>query len=164
MTHTADVPVRLTAEHFDIRPLGTAEVEHLRGFPCRQFKQAGTDVVEGMVRNDLPDALLAGTAEATGLWVGEQLVAVAAWRYEAHSAGTICRSILIAVRRGYVRRGCGSRLKSQLVTIARASGCVAVASEVHRDTDAMLHINEQHGARLSKSTPDGTYLACVIPL
>ncbi|MBL8777064.1 MAG: hypothetical protein JNK12_14065 [Acidimicrobiales bacterium] len=153
------------AQELELRSVGAEDADQLSEFPCRRFKQPWTDVVEELVRLQLGDALAAGNAKALGLWDGARLVAVAAWRMKASASGLVCSSILIAVRNdGASGKGCATRLKDHLVDIAIDDGCVAVASEVHRDNDAMLRINEKLGAHMEWSTPDGSYLACVVPL
>jgi ribosomal protein S18 acetylase RimI-like enzyme len=145
-----------------IRALTPADREALASFSCRGYGEPWAELVEGMVREDLADALAVPGVEALGSWVGPQLCGVVVWRIDG-SGPVLCRGILLAVANGHRRRGHGRRLKRELVERARRAGAVAVVSEVHRDNDPMIDLNVSLGAAVDRIDGDPDHLLCVIP-
>jgi GNAT superfamily N-acetyltransferase len=119
-----------------------------------------------MVRVHLADALEDGGVDALGLWVDGQLAGLVAWRVEpAGPSGTsICRSIVLAVQNGHVRRGYGRRLKEDMIERAREDGAAAVVSIVHWDNNAMISLNVVLGANVERIDGDPDHCNCVIAL
>lgn len=74
------------------------------------------------------------------------------------------RSVLLAVRTGYLQRGYATRLKKALLQQARDAGVTEVVSEVHFDNDAILSLNRRLGASLVRQAADPDYFFCVIRL
>jgi hypothetical protein len=70
----------------ELRPLNGADRAALEAFPCASFDQPGSVEIERMTREELPDSLEVGLVQAEGLWVGDHLVAVDAWRTERDPA------------------------------------------------------------------------------
>ena len=111
----------------------------------------------------MADALCSDEVEALGLWLGDELVGVIAWR-RARERPEVVRCSLLAVRTGFVRRGYGRRLKQALLERARQEGARAVESIVHYDNDAMIGLNVGLGANVERIPGDPDYVVCVIAL
>jgi GNAT superfamily N-acetyltransferase len=89
---------------------------------------------------------------------------VAAW---AEQDDETWRSIVIATRPGFHRKGIGFSLKSEMLNRARNAGMLVVVSVVHRDNVAMLKLNgDLPGADLELDPEDAhkQYMICTITL
>jgi len=146
-----------------IEPLTGNDAAALSTFPCRQFREPWTDLVEEMVQSHLAEALRRGDVEGAGLWVQGILCGVAAWTIEGDDP-RLCHSHLLAVRTGHVRRGYGRLLKLTLIERARYAGAVAVVSTVAWDNRAMIELNASLGGSVERIAGDRTFCRCVIPL
>lgn len=105
---------------------------------------------------------LTNDLEAHGLWVGDQLTGVVAWRFEPEAR--LCHSILLAVDRRHQRRGYGRRLKEMELDWARRAGARAVVSIVHWNNDPIVNLNWGLGGSFSQPPGDAMHLNCVIAL
>jgi GNAT superfamily N-acetyltransferase len=150
-------------EQLDLRELTSRDAVALAAFSCHQYRAPWSDEIEAMVRTALAAELEAGGVEALGLWSGAVLVGVVAWRIDSSVPGR-CRCLLLAVRRGQLRRGLGRRLKEAVLDRARACGAAVVLSEVHWDNDAMIELNVSLGANVERIAGDPDHVLCVIPL
>jgi GNAT superfamily N-acetyltransferase len=95
--------------------------------------------------------LTRGGAKGVGLWEGEQLKGLIAW---SEASPELWTSHLLAVAAGAQRRGSGTLLKKTLLERAWSSGCLVVASIIHRDNDAMYRINRRLGAKIELDPDD----------
>jgi predicted GNAT superfamily acetyltransferase len=146
-----------------VRRLTADDADALAKFSCRRYRQPWTDVVDELVREKLAAAIALGDGEGLGLWVGDDLVGVAAWRMEGGSP-PICHSIVVAVRVGAQRSGHGKRLKRAMIEQATAVGAAVVVSMVHWDNDAMIALNAAFGANVERIPGDYEYCRCVVAL
>jgi GNAT superfamily N-acetyltransferase len=127
-----------------------------------------------MIREELPYSLEVGLVQGHGLWVGDQLVAVDAWRTERDPAvryrwgDQVWLNVVLAVHADYRRRGLARRLKLALVEEARHAGIVAITSIVAWTNIAMLNLNEKLGASrdyiITDVEPDPAFCRCLIKL
>lgn len=148
-----------------VRSLVAEDAPELSTFPCRQYLAPWTTVVEELIQERLASQLAADPdLFAAGCWTGDVLCGVAVWRFENDRGTVVCRSIVVAVRLGYVRRGVGGRLKRHVIDQARLHGAKAVISEVHWDNEPMLALNISAGANVYRQPGDWDYSLCVIPL
>lgn len=131
-------------------------------FRCRSFGEPWSEVVEEMVCGQLAAELESGDVSAMGLWAGDVLAGVAAWRVDR--TVRMCRAILVAVATGHRRRGYGRILKGAVVDAARSAGAVAVVSSVHWDNDAMIELNVALGGNVEVIPGDRDFCRCVIPI
>lgn len=143
-----------------VRPLTAADEAALSTFTCLTYKEPWTVPVQEMIRDHLAGNLAIGAVSAVGAWVDDDLRGIAAWKVE----GSICHSVLLAVRTGQRRRGLGSLLKEAVLSEARAAGAAAVVSMVHWDNEAMVELNVRFSANIERIEGDAEYCRCVIPL
>jgi ribosomal protein S18 acetylase RimI-like enzyme len=141
-----------------VRPLTAADEAALSTFTCLTFKEPWTVPVQEMIRERLAENLAIGAVSAVGAWVDDDLRGVAAWKVE----GSICHSVLLAVRTGQRRRGIGSLLKEAVLSEARAAGAAAIVSTVHWDNEAMIALNASFGANVERIEGDLEYCRCVV--
>jgi hypothetical protein len=107
-----------------LRDLTPADAPAFEQFDCRVYRQPWTDVVQAVIREGLAETLTRGRANGIGLWEGEQ------------------------------RRGSGTLLKRIPLERAWSSGCLVVASIIHRDNDVMYRINKTLGAKIELDPDD----------
>lgn len=143
-----------------LRDLTGDDTEALGAFECRLFAQPWADPVERMVRVLLPIELARGWSSAVGIWDGDRLCAVAAWRLE----GEVCHSVVLAVALGYRRQGHAMRLKEEVISRARDAGARAVISNVYWDNEPMLALNRRYDASIIQASDDPDHAVCVIVL
>jgi predicted GNAT superfamily acetyltransferase len=137
-----------------------ADEAPLSTFTCLTYKEPWTAPVQEMIRDHLAGNLAIGAVSAVGAWGDDDLLGVAAWRYEAD----ICQSVLLAVRIGRRHQGIGSLLKAAMLAEARAAGATAVVSQVHWDNEAMIELNANLGANIERIEGDTEYCRSVIIL
>jgi ribosomal protein S18 acetylase RimI-like enzyme len=146
----------------EIRRLTPNDRQALAIFSCRGGG-AWTVAIEEMIRDRLADELeLTDDLEAYGLWVGDQLAGVVAWRFKPE--GQLCHSLVLAVDHRHQRRGYGRRLKEMEIAQARQAGARAVVSLVHWNNDPIINLNWGLGGTFSHPPGDPMHLHCVIPL
>ena len=146
----------------NLKSLKQDDGDALARFPCGISGQPWTRATEIAINEHLHHAIVHHAAEAIGIWDGDTLAAVAAWKVDPYEPD-IWRCTTVAVRSGYKRRGLGEQLKREVLNRARAAGARRVDSTVHRDNDPMLGLNAKLGAAIH---PEGVgdYLLCVIAL
>ena len=143
-----------------IRPLTAADQHDLASFACERYREPWSALVQEMISEHLAEHLGINGVAGVGLWADDELLGVAAWRLE----GDLCRSLVLAVRIGYYRRGLGGLLKDTVIDEARVAGARAVVSHVHWDNDAMITLNVERGANLERIPGDPDHCMCVISL
>ena len=145
-----------------VRPVTAADGPALAGFACRSWDAPWTDLVEEMVHG------LAGVlAEprgltARGLWEGDALAAVVAWRIEPASG--LCSTVLVAVHSARRRRGYARTLRMVQIDEARRAGCRAVVTTVHRGDAAAVALDRSLGGALAERPGDDDHVWSVIPV
>jgi ribosomal protein S18 acetylase RimI-like enzyme len=158
----------------DIRPL-RADDAALAGFASQAF--GDPSVTDEVVREELARGLEYGTGPGwrggLGLWVAEQLVAVAVWRAENDPAtvyrfgNKLWRNYVLAVRPDdrFRRRGYGIALKRALIDEARKSGITAITSFVSWSNKPMLELNKKRVLRSSgcRTMMSSLYALCSCP-
>ena len=93
----------------------------------------------------------AGAVRALGLWDDGRLIAVVAWSDKDPEVWT---ALVLATASNKRRRKYAERLKREMLGLAWAAGCYAVASIVHRDNDAVLGLNTKLGAHIELDPSD----------
>lgn len=131
----------------------------LQSFECSFYREPWTLAVQEMIRDRLPYSLVTGEARALGAWDRDTLCGVAAWTTHEHP---IWRSSVVAVQRGYYRRGIGEALKHAVLEEARRAGATALVSFIHYDNDRMLRLNTKLGAHIERDPRDRNYFVCTI--
>lgn len=144
------------------RRLNASDRTLLETFTCRDFREPWTDIVQEVIRTNLPDELERDTIAALGAFEGSALAGVIVWKQADENR--IIRSAICAVAHGHQRHGIGLALKQALLVIARDEGAIAVASQVHTENDAMLAINMKLSARLVRDPADPDYWNCILDI
>ena len=121
-------------------------------------------MIEEMVRRDLVGEIASGQVSAVGLWEGDELCGVAAWRIYDADPLILCRGILIAVANSHRRKGYGRQLKEAMKDAARAAGAAAISSLVDQRNRAMIELNKAAGAVVERIVDDPDYVRCIVPL
>ncbi len=143
------------------REITTADASQLRNFECHG-QTTWTRKIEGLVRT-FGDQLAADDYDtdegidlvlALGIEVSSILRAVALCQLK----DSVLEVIFIAVSTRYQRSGLGRRLKSEILSIARARDDVdTVLSYVHRANKPMLGLNKGLGAIIESDPEDSNF-------
>jgi ribosomal protein S18 acetylase RimI-like enzyme len=145
-----------------IRALTGADRAALARFTCARLGEPWAEAIQQAIRSHLADQVACGAMSALGLFEGDVLHGVAAWRIPNTQPPVLCRSDIIAVAIRARRQGYGLVLKQAVLDEARAAGAVAVSSIVHRDNTAMLALNRRFGALVEAYPDDPEHCRCMI--
>lgn len=146
----------------EVRPVTAADHDTLATFSCRSWAHPWTDEIEASIHHLADELALTESVVARGIWNGDDLLAVVAWRMVPQTP--LCQSLVLAVETGHRRRGYGRRLKQIEIEEARRASCTAVISKVHWDNGPMMELNKALGANVERINGDGAYAYCIIPL
>ncbi len=147
------------AGHLRVAAVTADDAALLRALRCGRIDAPWTVEAEDYIHLTLPSELRSGGTRATGLWNGNDLVAVAAWRME--TAPPVCRCFCLATTLAWQRRGCARRLKTSVLAQAKAEGKIAVTSFVHEDNAVMRRLNAELGGIEDSPDEDGYHLISI---
>jgi GNAT superfamily N-acetyltransferase len=148
-----------------IRALTPEDGAVLATFSCGQIGQAWSDVVEEMVQRDLPIQIASERrVSAVGLWDGDELCGVAAWKIFDATQPILCQGILVAVAHGHRGKGYGRQLMEVMKDAARVAGAEAISFVVDQRNLPMIHLSESVGGDCDEIPDDPDNLLCYIAL
>jgi GNAT superfamily N-acetyltransferase len=153
----------------------------LEGFACSTLDTPWSVGIEQMVCDHLPDALENPGApgalpiKALGLWVGERLVAVDAWKPErdpvvcaTFPGEVVWLNVVLATHVDFWHQGFGRHLKETVIQEARKRGVVAITSVVSWENTAMGSLNQKLGGVeteiITDVEPDPDLCRCILPI
>ncbi len=147
------------------RLLGTADRTALVEFRCYQPGNPWSVDAQECVAAELPDLIRQRRLRGLGLWLSDDLVGVAAFKFRPGvGTGHDCFCEMLAINNEWLGRGYGLALKAALLEHAWGSHAVAVTSHVERENLAMLSVNRRLNATILPHPNDSEVMLCVIPV